>query len=1144
MNDSQAADLGARPFRFPPVFATNDAAAGLTVAETINATLRHVGAHGDHSVSIASAYFNLPGWQQIADALKAVPRVRLLLGAPPEPSSDQIGHRQTIGAEVEAARDLEAWLASERDRLAFTREIDEAVTELLDWLTASGPDEARRVEVRRPTGTFLHGKAFIVEHPLTSAMLVGSANLTLAGLTRNSELLVGNPESEPTDRVREWFDKQWADASDFDLADLFARRRADHPPELIFARMLAEMYGDEPGIGPDGPGEITDLTLTEWQDRGAETALAMMRSAGGALIADDVGLGKTHTAAKVVGYYTKRRARGVGAPWVLVVCPAALVGMWKRVLHEQGVANRVDFMSYDRARNRIDDLRRQRIEHPKMAGDFDKYAMVVCDEAHHLRNPEIGRTSAINWLIAGDGTPKHALLLTATPVNNGIGDLESLIGLCVRDDKAFADQGIASLSGYLRKARERREREALRPEDLFDLMRLFTVRHTRKFVQDNYADAALEDGTAVDFPERRIERIDYPPSPEGLRALEAVAAAAIGGDETPETDDDHRAAGQLIFARYRPSRYLTKAARARRELDDESVNDAFATGFIRSLLLKRLDSSPHALGCTLEAMIGTHEQFIAGLRRGRVLTSKEMTDPEVLAEVFGRDDDPEEQPDTREGEDDADDYRLDDYLAAACYDLDLLRRLREAVLPAEAADPKPEALAGYLREVAAACPGDGHADRLGRKVLVFSEYADTSRHVADRLREIIDSAPDGDPLALYRHRVPEWAVTGATRDTSRAIIASFDPDVAGTIGDRYDLVVSTDTLAEGVNMQAAGRCVNYDLPWNPMRVVQRYGRVDRLRSPHGTVDLRCFFPGDQLERWLNLIDKLQAKLADADAAIGMVKTLPFKHQASGGREFNAEAIRQFSRGDHTALDQEIGQALSAQEQQYRLGRMRSLYGAKIDALPHTAGSGFVNPAASAPAYVFCLRVGETGPVWFRTVFCDRGWKPASSHRPGQPSADGAAVDDRRSTALLLADPNPKGEDHPADRHLPDNAYAGAFDAWRIAQAHAHDAYRAQVRHENIPGVPGRFIQAAKRLRHLPAASPALARLRATPLSPKPAAEIGEILDTGADGEDLLARVEAVLDAHGIVAPQGHAELPTDLGLDDIRLICWQAVSTT
>ena len=239
-----------------------------------------------------------------------------------------------------------------------------------------------------------------------------------------------------------------------------------------------------------------------------------------------------------------------------------------------------------------------------------------------------------------------------------------------------------------------------------------------------------------------------------------------------------------------------------------------------------------------------------------------------------------------------------------------------------------------------------------------------------------------------------------------------------------------------------------------------------------------------------------------------------------------------------------GQALSAQEQQYRLGRMRSTYGAKIEALPHTAGSGFVNPAATAPAYVFCLRVGETGPVWFRTVFCDRKWKPVGSHQPGRPSGDGAAVDDRRSTALLLADPNPKGDDHPADRHLPDNSYAGAFDAWRIAQAHAHDAYRAQVRHENIPGVPGRFTQAARRLRHLPAAGPVLARLRATPLSPKPAAEIGEILDTGTNGEDLLARVEAVLDAHGIVAPQGHAELPTDLGLDDIRLICWQAVSAT
>ena len=642
-----------------------------------------------------------------------------------------------------------------------------------------------------------------------------------------------------------WFNEHWASAEVFDLADLFDQRIREHPPELIYARMLAEYYGQglEADTAFDG---VTEMLLTDWQKAGAETAFEMMQTYGGALLADDVGLGKTHTAAKVISHYTRRRERGVGAPWVLVVCPAAMESTWESVLHEQGVASRVKVLSYDKARRQI---------HENL-DEFDKYAMVVCDEAHHLCNPGAKRTKEIDRLIAGNGTPKHALMMTATPVNNGIGDMESIISLAVRDDETFRPRGIPSLRGYFNAARRRDKQGELRPE---------------------------------------------------------------------------------------------------------------------------------------------------------------------------------------------------------------------------------------------------HADLIG----------------------------------------------------------SFDPTEAKEGRDRYDLIISTDTLAEGVNLQAAGRCINYDLPWNPMRVVQRFGRVDRLRSPHSKVDLRCFYPGDRIDDWLRLLGKLNRKLSAADAAVGVEEILPSDHPASGGKTFNEEqSVREGNEDLASLIDNEIDrQARSPQEMRYRLGTLRDELGSDVDDLPHTAGSGFINKSAAVvrPAYVFCLRMGEDGPVWFRTVFCDDDWKPlphGNRQADETPSLDlhpheETAIDDKHSLALRLADPDPDGEG-PAPRHLPRHIYAGAFTAWERARAHAHNAYVEKLGEEQSSKPPEAFKKASEELEHLGQRSkPVRDWLATVPLSKKPEEAINKKLKeynaSHRQPARLLKAVEKILDEHGIVARAPRDGLKPGLRLEDIRLICWQAV---
>ena len=342
-----------------------------------------------------------------------------------------------------------------------------------------------------------------------------------------------------------------------------------------------------------------------------------------------------------------------------------------------------------------------------------------------------------------------------------------------------------------------------------------------------------------------------------------------------------------------------------------------------------------------------------------------------------------------------------------------------------------------------------------------------------------------------------------------------------------------------------------------MRVVQRFGRVDRLRSPHSKVDLRCFYPGDRIDDWLRLLGKLNRKLSAADAAVGVEEILPSDHPASGGKTFNEEqSVREGNEDLASLIDNEIDrQARSPQEMRYRLGTLRGELGSDVDDLPHTAGSGFINKSAAVvrPAYVFCLRMGEDGPVWFRTVFCDDDWKPLPR---GNRQADETlsldlhpheetAIDDKHSSALRLADPDPAGEG-PAPRHLPRHIYAGAFTAWERARAHAHAAYVKKLGEEQSSKPPEAFEKASGVLEHLGQRSkPVRDRLATVPLSKKPEEAVNKKLkEYNANHRQsawLLEAVENILDEHGIVARVPRDGLEPGLLSEDICLICWQAV---
>lgn len=1163
-----------------PVFATNRPRRGETVAEAVSTMLRQTreGLAEPPSVAIATAYLNAGGFSLLADELEHASRVRLLIGADPDAALDSSIHAVTETAEPHLAESLDShtnWLAMQRNVLGFTRESSAAAKRLLEWLQSLAADDRPKVEVRRFGKGFLHGKCYISEHPLLSATLAGSSNLTYAGLSLNAELNLGTSGSPGhVAEVREWFDELWGASDPFDLAAVYGALWEPHSPWTVFLRMLYELYG----AAPEPEVRRTELNLTGFGLDGVARMLRLLEQNGGVILADDVGLGKTYMAGEVIA-----RAANRNRQRVLVIAPAALVnGMWRKFLKQYDFSRKVELMSYDELRLKSDPTR------PGSAAfirDLDDYALVVVDEAHNLRNPSAQRSAAVSALLGGS-RPKQVILLTATPVNNSLMDLHTLVTYFIRNDAAFTHLGIPSVRGYIKHAMSL-DPDSLSPEHLFDLMDQVAVRRTRKFVTKHYPHDSIRmpDGTRqpITFPTPKPVRVNYELDAAGDALVDAVVYAL----ETPQrapllASYLHRKSDpkRLMLARYAPSAY-----RVDEELESHQIANV---GLLQSALLKRLESSPAALRRTLNTLIASHEKFLAALERGYVMTTALLNewsgseDEELDEWVAQLDGDLSDQAQR------ANEFHAEALQEDAASDLALLRELYELADSACAgADPKAQTLIEELRSIAAeAARPDRHGlsseDR--RKTLVFSTFADTIEDLHRRVDAAVAAAPDDDPLSHYRGRVPppiKGQKTGVDQDQRARILAGFAPRTAGELDDKgtprsedeFDLLFTTDVLSEGVNLQQAGKIVNYDLPWNPMRLVQRHGRIDRIGSKHNQVMLYCFFPAEGLEDFLQLEATLQRKIAYADAAVGIDTVLP---GAEGRFDViygdSAEVIRGVAEENPDIFINGGTRSAAQSGEEYRRRLQDALanpvLAKSVKDLPWMAGSGFVSQDAPRSGYVFCLRIGprateQAGPLpdlkpWFRFVAADPvTWEPRRGHRvagsqwqlagPSDASSDTepeVIVDSDTLTCLMTADPGDPG----TVRELPDLAYERAFDAFEAARDSAYtDWIRLTDPIALMPEVPRALRDAAEFVAEKgsialspDAQNDLLLRLNTSPPN-RVVREVRAVMNReGIRDVDRLKELGEVVEQAGLTPAEPGEPLPY-IRPEDIHVVAWMAV---
>jgi superfamily II DNA or RNA helicase len=637
------------------------------------------------------------------------------------------------------------------------------------------------------------------------------------------------------------------------------------------------------------------------------------------------------------------------------------------------------------------------------------YAMVVIDEAHNLRNPATLRSGALRRLLAGS-PPKDVVLLTATPVNNSLWDLYYLLGYFLKNDAAFADVGIRSLRDQFATAMAMNP-DDLSPEHLFDILDTVAVRRTRPFVKRYYpSDSVTIDGRQVPitFPTPRVVKIGYDLDDVLPGFFERFAHALDGpipGGSVTNPD-------VLTLGRYSPSRYRLDGAADAYEVQ--------LAGLLRSGLLKRFESSAYAFACTCRTMAASHDAFLQLIEHGTLTTGA------ALADWIATDSDDLDSYDKYvEGHvnelDDAADYDIETLVADVRNDRELLLVFaQEAQGVRRADDPKLATLIEELASIAeqADAEGIGPADtRDKRKVLVFTYFADTVDWIAKYLKESVQT---NLRLSAYKGRVTAISGSSGGKDD---VLWGFAPRTTdapdGREHDLYDIVVTTDVLAEGVNLQQARHIINYDLPWNPMRLVQRHGRIDRIGSQHAEVFLRCVFPDRQLDDLLGLEERLHRKIKQAAAAIGVGgEVLPGSRVEDVVFSESRDEIERLRSGDATLF--ELGgvgrQALSGEEyrQELRLALENPDFEAQIRALPWGSGSGMSIEGAS-PGYVFCARVADHERVQFRYVDMTDRLTPR-------------VIED--TLACLDHALPPGGFDTP--RTLDEQTYQMAFDAWKQA----------------------------------------------------------------------------------------------------------------
>ncbi|MEK6409601.1 MAG: helicase-related protein [Acidobacteriota bacterium] len=812
-------------------------------------------------LDVVTPTFSLFAFSEMLHEVAALARCRLLL--PP------------------ATADL-AVLGSNADRAARNRlQTRWLASHLSQWLQG-------KAEVRQALGGVPQG-AFVVRDADAQPLQVLLGSLAFStdglGLTPGNPLSLIQASETPEEALllSQWFDAQWSglpsdDSSTSVLTAYLQSLAAHRDPFLIYTLILHHIFRDS-GDDLDEERIVKSATgirntvvwkkLYRFQRDGVVGAIDKLNRFGGCIIADSVGLGKTFEALAIIKYHELRNER------VLVLVPKRLRDNW--TLYKAN--DRRNFLAPDRFNYDVlnhTDLSRD----GGSSGDIDlahvnwgNYDLVVIDESHNFRNkktPRVGSETRYDRLmrkIIREGVKTRVLMLSATPVNNRMADLRNQIAFATEgDDTALLDHGIGSIDSTTRLAQKQFNRwldldEAERTPsrliemlgfDYFTLLDLLTIARSRKHIEKYYGIA--ETGR---FPDR-------------LKPINIKADVDSAGEfrSIREINQEIR---RLNLASYAPLRYVLPH---KQEAYDKKYSTEIRGGegffrqadreeslihLLRVNVLKRMESAVPSFALTVQRQLRDVEATLARIEsQAEELEEIEIEDVDIEDPAF-------------------ESLLVGRKVKVLLKDVDLVRwkqdliedRNRLATLHAAAAQVNAarDAKLAALREVIEhKCkdpinPGN-------RKVIVFTAFADTARYLYDQLAPWAKSTLAIDAALVTGTGRNQTTLPGLRKDLA-SILTAFAPlskerpeDLAGE--GELDLLIATDCISEGQNLQDCDWLINYDIHWNPVRIIQRFGRIDRIGSPNTRIQLVNFWPNMELEEYINLEQRVSGKMVLLD----------------------------------------------------------------------------------------------------------------------------------------------------------------------------------------------------------------------------------------------------------------------------------------
>ena len=842
-------------------------------------------------LSIVTAYFTIHAYEKLKDKFDNINELRLLFGEPE--------FIKSIDPSKQASKNFRI----ENDEILLKNVLEQKriAKECSDWIK----DKVQIKTVEKKG--FLHGKMYHIESNGIEDAILGSSNFTVSGLglSKNPNIELNLEVNDTRDRndLKHWFNDLWNE-EDFvsdvkeKVLEYLEQLYKNQSPMFIYFKTLFHIFekfldDQERDWVLNQNKQITETeiwkTLFEFQKDAVKGAINKLNNHNGCIIADSVGLGKTYEGLAVIKYFELLNRN------VLVLCPKKLRDNW--TIWRSDVVKKHNPLADDRFSYTVmshTDLSRDRGESDgKDLAKFNwgNYDLLVIDESHNFRNNTKGkkdedgntiRKSRYERLmddIVKSGVKTKVLLLSATPVNTDLSDLRNQINFITEENYhafsetlditnykntlAAAQKVFTRWSDPKKTSRDVKDLMERLNSDLFKLLDELTIARSRKHIKHYYASEMERIGA---FPNRQKPESHSPP-------------IACNGGRFMSYDKLNDEISEYKLSLFSPSKYILEEWQEHYDDISKTIGvkqftqkdrENYLIGMMKVNFLKRLESSIYSFKITMDRTINKIDNLIKRIDEFKNLQDK---NPDYDFDNF----DPEDFEDedlfeaTQVGKKltynlnhlDLDKWKKD--LEKDNDQLTVLYNSAKSISPNE--DAKLQKLKEILKEKIEK-PTTNKEGKENRKSLIFTAFADTSNYLYDSLKEWAQKELNSN-IAMVSGGGKNKTTLG--KSEFNEILTNFSPiskhrDKWDDLpqNEEIDTLIGTDCISEGQNLQDCDKLINYDIHWNPVRVIQRYGRIDRIGSLNDKIYLVNFWPTDDLNKYINLKHRVEARMALVD----------------------------------------------------------------------------------------------------------------------------------------------------------------------------------------------------------------------------------------------------------------------------------------